>query len=893
MQKTTSIENIHWHTEHVSETLEFLGVIKDNGLSSEEIQDRRDTYGENVLEKKQGFGVFSSVAKQFKSPLVLILFAAGVATLLLREYLDMLVIFVALLINVLIGTIQEGRASQAFEKLNKSQEKFATVLRNGKREIIPVEELVVGDIVLLEGGEYVPADLRLISSKNLSINEAILTGEWLAVSKHADEEKGESTPLAERSNMAWMGTLVSTGYGSGVVVAVGERTQMGAIATELQFVDERATPLQKSVAQIARFLVYVILVAVVAIFILGLLNGESISEMLLVSIAVAVAAMPTGLPAAVTIVLAIGMESILKKGGLVRNLVAAETLGSATIILTDKTGTLTEANMQVAGLYSLQGIESRNTEAEGDNQELLSAAISTTEAFLEKKVTEDGEEQIVIQGRPMGKALVSLGIDTGVIQESLFHDEPRIDFLQFESDRRFGASLHSPQDSTKNMLYIGGVPEMLLEKAQYVLHNGRSVSFTEEMRKMFSRRQNDMSEKGFRVIAIASREVGFNTVPTDDTKELLEHITFLGLVVFADPVRENVAASITTAQDAGIRVVMVTGDNPKTAKHVAVETGIATEKDFVCVGSDIENLSDQELYKKLMTTPVFARVLPSQKLHLARVLKDNGEVVAMTGDGVNDAPALQSADIGVAVGSGTEVAKAASDIVLLNNSFSIITAAIREGRRIIDNLKKIASYLISTSFSEIILIGSALSVGAPLPLLPGQILWANIVEEGFMSFSFAFEGAEKGVMKRDPRDSLSKRILTTQIKKLIAIISIVTGVFLIALYFILLALDLPIEEIRTIMFVALSLDSIFFAFSFKSLHRPLWRIPVFDNRYLFGALFVSVVLLIGAVTLPPLRTLLSLTTLTPLEWIVLGGIGLFNLFVIEIVKYFIFERKSA
>lgn len=884
-----------WHATSIKDTLNVFEVSKTQGLSSKDVTERLRRYGKNKFKKRRTLGFFGVILEQFKGPLVVILLLAGVATIFLHEYLDSIVIFVALLINVIIGSFQERRASQAFEKLNQSQEKSATVIRDGTKMILPVEELVPGDIVILVGGVYVPGDLRLISSKELSINEAILTGEWVAVLKEADQEFKEQTPLGERTNMAWMGTLVSSGYGVGVITNTGSQTQIGAIADQLQLEETRVTPLQQSVRSIARFLVYIIVIAVVVIFLLGLLHGESISNMLLVVIAIAVASMPTGLPAAVTIVLAIGMEAILQKGGLVRNLIATETLGSTTIILTDKTGTLTEAKMKLFGLYTLDGIEKKITEAEGDNEYLLSSAILTTDAFIEqRKEPEDEEEQIIIHGRPMEKAIVSAGIRGGIIQEALFHESPRVDFLQFESRRRFAASLHSQSGSTKKILYFSGAPEFLLENATHIYHGGRSVVMGESVRKQLLRKQNKLSNSGYRFIGLAYREVGFDSIPVkrEEQNNFVNENTFIGLIAFSDPVREDVAESIKIVKRAGVRVVMVTGDNPNTAKQIAIETGIAYKEDEILTGNDIDHLSDDELFLEISRVPIFARVLPEQKLHIVRVLKDHNEVVAMTGDGVNDAPALQSADIGVAVGSGTEVAKAASDIILINNSFTIITSAIKEGRRVIDNLKKIVSYLLSTSFSEIFVIGGALAVGAPLPLLPGQILWANIVEEGFMSFSFAFEKAEDGIMKRSPLDNLSKQILTKKVKRLIATISIITGIFLTAFFFILMWLDMPIKEVRTLMFITLSIDSIFFAFSFKSLHLPIWKIRFFSNKYLFGALFISITLLISAVTLPQLQNILSLTSVTVNEALLLLGIGILNLFLIEITKYVVFERNE-
>ncbi|MCW9054786.1 MAG: HAD-IC family P-type ATPase [Candidatus Pacebacteria bacterium] len=885
-----------WHTLSEEEVLQILQTDRNQGLSAGTVSSRTISYGENKLTQEKVRGVFGLMLNQFGNPLVFILLVAGLLTLFLREYLDALVIVVALFINVAVGTLQERRASQAFNKLNASQSKEATVLRDGRRMVVPAISIVPGDVVILEGGMSAPADMRLIHDRDMYMNEAALTGEWVSVRKDAGQIHKEATPLAERDNMVWMGTLVASGYGTGVVVKTGDETEVGGIASGLQLVEVRRTPLQQNVRYIARFLLYVILGATALIFLLGVFHGETIVDMLLITVAIAIASMPEGLPAAVTVVLAVGMESILKRGGLVRNLLAAETLGSTTIILTDKTGTLTEAKMSVSGLYTLEGMDHKNTDSIGDNYTLLRSAILASDAFIERRegsAGEEEEEQIIIHGRPVEKALVSAGVDVGILQEGIFRESPRLDFLQFESRRRFAASLHSGEGKTSNVLYVSGAPEPLLERSTHLLYEGKSRRLTPESRERFMRWQQSMSADGYRFIALAKRDVGFDVIPTNDPDEaVLQGLVFIGLIAFSDPVRADVAESIREVRSAGVRVVMVTGDNAKTARQIALETGIADEESGVLTGSDIERLSDEELYDAVMHTPIFARVLPEHKLHITRVLKDHGEVVAMTGDGVNDAPALMSADIGIAVGSGTEVAKAASDIVLINNSFSIITGAIKEGRRIIDNLKKIVSYLLSTGFSEIIVIGSALAVGAPLPFLPGQILWANIVEEGFMSFAFAFEGAERGVMRRDPRDNLSKRILTTRVKELIAIIAVVTSVFLVALYFFLLSLNLPIDEVRTFMFIALSLDSIFFAFSFKNLHYPIWKIRLFSNTYLFRALIVSTVLLVGAATLPPLQKLLSLVPLSLFEWIALVGVGLFNLLVIETTKYFLFERRK-
>jgi Ca2+-transporting ATPase len=867
-----------------------------SGLSDEEVYARRERYGENKFETRRRPRIISAIARQLKSPLAIALVGADIATLVLHEYLDATVIFIALFINVSVGVFQEGRASRAFEKLQLSQKKYATVVRDGRKIIVPTSALVPGDIVVIGAGMYVPADLRIIEEKNLSINEATLTGEWASVQKD-NVLLDESTSLAEQRNMAWMGTLVVSGYGRGVVVETGERTQVGIIARSLKTVETRPTPIQASIRKLAIFLATVVLIAIAAIFLLGVLRGEPFVDMLLLSIAIAVAVMPTGLPAAVTVVLALGMEAILRRGGLVRNLLAAETLGGTTVILTDKTGTLTEAKMKLSSCYTLSSLDesrARKKNLDNDNKTLLGMAVLASDAFVEEdpKVP----EKLIVRGRPIEQAIVLAGLESGLSQEGLNADYPRIDFLQFESSQRFGASLNKIKEQKKNRLYVSGAPETLLEHASYIYQQGRVLRMTEKLKELFYDMLKREGSAGMRLIAVGYRDVSWDQIPELSgralEKYLLDGLVFVGLLAFKDPLRAEVKKSIRIAQEAGARVIMLTGDNAETAKAIAQEAGITTRDAPLLLGNEIEQLDDSSLTRALRDTNVFARVLPQQKLRISHVLKNQGEVVAMTGDGINDAPALLSADIGVTVASGTEVAKEASDLVFPNNSFSIIVAAIEEGRRVIDNLRKIVAYLLSTSFSEVFVVGGALIIGGPIPLLPVQILWTNIIEEGFMNFAFAFEPKEEGIMKRNPRASRAG-IVTPQIRTLVFTVGIITGIVLVALYLLLLHLGEPIDRIRTIMFVALSVDSIFFSFSMKNFHKPLWRVRFFSNTYLLLALTSSILLLFAAITLSPMRTLLSLVPLHGVEILILTGLGTFNLFTIELVKRIIFRKRNA
>jgi len=877
----------NWYQLDILKITTKLKTNLETGLKSSDISSLQKKYGKNQFDKKRGWGIVGKIFSQFKNPLIFILLVAGFLTLFLKEYTDAIVIFLALGINTLIGTIQENRAGKAFEEINKSQQKFATVIRDGKKSVILAKELVRGDIVIIESGMSVPADIRLFEERDLLINESVLTGEWADVQKTTGVLNKDFS-IIKQTNMLWMGSLVSAGRGKGIVVEIGENTQIGEIAKSLREIGEEETPIKENINKIAKFLTIIVVVSLVIIFGMGVLRGEEITTMLLIAVAVAVAVIPEGLPAAVTSVLAVGMSEILKKGGLVRNLLAAETLGSTTVILTDKTGTITEAKMHLSELFTTETFKSKNyTLDNGDNKELLKYAVLSSDAFFEEKQETDSDE-LIVRGRPLEKAIILAGLETGLSQEELFKKFSRLDFVGFDSKNGFSISLNKNIEEETNLLLVSGKPELLLQNSDYFFINGKEEKMSEEIKELFEKIQKEKSSEGIRFTAIAYKKTSSENI-SEKPKKITDNLVFVGLLAFSDPIRSDAKQSIKEAQQAGAKVIMITGDNPNTARKIAEDVGIIKKGEKVLTGDDVEKMKDNELIKELETVMVFARMIPAQKLRISKLLQKQGEVVAMTGDGINDAPALQSADIGIAMGSGTDVAKEASDLILIDGNFSVITHAIEEGRRAIDNLKKIVSYLLSTSFSEIFLIGGSLLAGFPLPLLPGQILWANIVEEGFMNFAFVFEPKEDDLMKRNPRLERNKNVLNEQVKKMIFIISIITGLFLLVIYYLLLQMNLPIEEVRTFMFVALSIDSIFFSFSLKSLKKPIWKEDLFSNRYLIFALSASILFLLMAVFFSPIQKLLSLVPLNYSELLCLFGIGIFNLILIEITKFFVFK----
>ncbi|MBI2046494.1 MAG: HAD-IC family P-type ATPase [Parcubacteria group bacterium] len=886
-----------WHAIPKEEIAFKLMTDLKNGLTEKEVARRLERHGPNLIVAGRKKTVWKRIAIQFKNPLLFILLAAGVVTIFLGAFVDFTVIAIAVIINAAIGVFQEEKADNAFAKLAESQVSFTIVVRDEKRRVIPSTDIVPGDVIILEPGMTVPADCRIISTKNILLNEAPLTGEWLPVAKK-NLPVSPKAALTEKKNMVWKGTLVVSGTASVVVVATGGQTEFGAIAKALDKQKSGLTPLERSMRHVARLLSFVALAVLVIIFIAGIWRGQPISEMFLLSVALAVAVVPEGLPAAVTVVLAFGMESILKRRGLVKNLLAAETLGSTTVILTDKTGTITEARMRLKSItaYSSLRYDAFDERRKKDERDILDMAILSSGAFIEGdpglSATQIKEE--AVRGTPVERAILIAGLYYGITPALLAKKRPTVDTLEFQSQNRFSAAIIKKEDG-KRRLYATGAPELFLKKATAVYKNGRAVEMTTGIRQTLEQQLQKMSGAGFRIVASGYVETTRAVFPQDAriragvAPHLLESLVFGGFFAFYDPIRGDVKEAITTVQKAGARVIMITGDQAITAHQIAEETGIDGREDTLS-GDEIDALTDEELGKRLDSSNVLARFLPHQKLRVVELLRKKGEVVAMTGDGINDAPALRAAHIGLALGSGTDVAKEASDIILLDNGFGVIAHAIEEGRRILDNLKKITIYLLSTNFSEIFVIAISLFIGAPLPILPTQILWTNIVEEGFMNFAFAFEPAESDLMMRNPRASHMKYILTPRIRKIIFAMGLITGSYLVMLYLTLLMLELPIEKIRTLVFAAVSIDSIFFSLSLKNLHSPIWRINLFNNKYLLGALAFSVCALLLALFFEPLQILLSLVQLSILDMVLILGIGFLNLFTIELLKYRLFGK---
>lgn len=874
-----------YHAHDYREVLTVLGA-NEEGLTEAAVEKRREAYGSNAFTEEKKKYLIVTIFSQLRSPLAFVLLLAAGVTLALEEFIDAGVIMFALTIAVVLGVFQEGKASRAFNKLKQSQTQVATVLRRGAKQEIAAEDLVVGDIVILQSGMQIPADMRLIRAKQLSINEAPLTGEWKTVDKQTDAVK-VGTPFAEQTSMAWKGTFVAEGYGRGVVVAVGDATAVGKLATEVRDVVEVSTPLQHEMERVSKIMLIIIGTLVGLIFLTGLAQGMSLHDILLISIAIAVAAVPEGLPAAVTIILAVGMEALLKRGGLVRNLLAAETLGSTTYVLTDKTGTLTEAKMQPVAIIAGEGESVLKTDFTGNLlvEKLFQTSLAAVDAYTDKS-----KRTPVIRGDAVEQSILKQAKELGITEENTPYRNGRIDYLAFTSEQRFAAGLSEMGDEGF-VLSVNGAPEFLLAHAGKIFTEKGAVSMSDAHCEQILAEIKKHTEGGKRLVAVGYKDVTYDDIPEHDPL-LLNELVFLGVVVLDDPVRVGVKDAIAGVQSAGAEVLLITGDNPQTAFSIATQVGIATADDGVLTGDDLETLSDEEILLALQYVKVFARVLPKQKMRIAMILQQKGEVVAMTGDGINDAPALQRANIGIAIGSGTEVAKEASDLVLVDDTFATIYSAIEEGRRVIANLRKVVGYLLSTSLSEVTLIGAALLVSAPVPILPAQILWANVIEEGLMSVAFAFEKGEKGAMKRKPRDIHEEGLLSKDTIWFIALVVTVLSILTLTLYFYVRTLNLPIETLRSVMFLSVSFDSLFMAFAFRSLTVPVWRIPLTTNLFFIGSFLVSASLLAVVLTVPLFQYLLSYTPLPANLIYLVIAFSAASLMVIELAKWVFFESKD-
>lgn len=878
-----------WHNLSIKQITDRLDVDVDLGVSESNIKERILKYGVNELVQEKKTTDLKIFISQFKSPLIYILVIAFIVTIILEEYIDSLVIFFSIFLNTLLGFFQERKASNVLSLLRKAANPVTIVLRDGVPREVNASEAVIGDIVLLKEGDRVPADVRLIDVDNLKINEAVLTGELLPIEKSVKAVR-ESAPIFERKNMAFLGSAVVEGRAKGIVVAIGEKTEFGKISHRLSEIVEEETPLQKRIKKFSYSLAIFVGVIILSIFFIGILLGEDVFNMFLISVALAVAAIPEGLPIGISIALAIGMQRILRKNGLVRKLNSVDTLGNASVICMDKTGTLTEGQMQVSriltGTSDLLGDESEFKKIKNDSAESHVLALkigALVSDVLVERSKNDEVEKYVLHGDPLEQAIVSASLHIGFSKADLEKKQPKLKYFPFSPLKKYSASLHEYSED-ESILYLVGAPENLLDISSEIEVDGHREPMEIRWKMDINKKFNELTGRGLRVVAVGYKT--FKKVADPDIFNIeleANNIVFVGFIGLADPLRPEAAKTVSIAKKAGIRPILITGDNRMTAEFVAREAGFVFDRASVLEGRDLDKMTDFQLEKIVDKAVIYARAIPEHKLRIIKALQSKGEVVAMIGDGVNDSPALKKADIGVALGSGTEVAKQASDLVLLTNSFGSIVYAIRQGRVIFDNVKKIIIFVLKDAFTEVNLIVLSLIAGFPLPLLPAQILWVNLFQDSLPALAFAMEPGEEDVMNEKPK-SKNVSILDREMKVLIFIYGISSDILLFIIFVLFYETNGGIEHTRTLVFMLLAMESLFSVFSLKSLRKSIFNINIFSNKYLIWSVVAGLILMVTAVYLEPLQKILKTVPLNLSDWIIVVGFAIFNVVFIEVVK---------
>jgi Ca2+-transporting ATPase len=879
----------HWHHLPVNEVLDLLDTNLEHGLDVFEIKHRRERFGLNMLTPQKGKSPVIRFLMQFNNPLVIILLVASLVTAILKDPLDAIVIFGVVLINAIIGYIQESRAEQAISALAKTMTTEATVVRSQKVARVPAAELVPGDIVQLQAGTRVPADLRLVISRDLQTTEAALTGESLPVAKDAKALVEHDAVLAERNNMAYASTYVTYGTATGVVVAIGDGSEVGRISQLISSAHELETPLTRKISQFSRVLLVAILVLSVVTFGVGVLRGQPLVDTLMAAIALAVGAIPEGLPAALTVTLAIGVSRMARRRAIIRNLPAVETLGSTTVICSDKTGTLTQNQMTVqrirtlSGLYKVNGvgyqpegtIEIEESESSDWKNDLAVAEILKAGLLCNDSQLVETEGRWNVQGDPTEGALL-VSARKGLQNPNATAYPARLDAIPFDSQHQFMATLH-----TDGTIYVKGAAEVLLERCSGALTaTGQTAACGSDI---FHQSVESLASQGLRVLAFARMEKpGAQKIDHADITDL----TLLGLQGMIDPPRSEAINAIKASQLAGISVKMITGDHALTAGAIGRQLGLCQEDcASVLTGSELIKLSDAELIEQAEKVNVFARVAPEQKLRLVEALQARGHVVAMTGDGVNDAPALKQANIGVAMGiTGTDVSKEAADMILTDDNFATIEAAVEEGRGVFDNLIKYIAWTLPTNIGEGLVLLAAIITGVMLPILPIQILWINMVTAAVLGVSLSLEPKEPDLMRRKPRDPQAPILNSTLIWRILLVSGIIlAGAFSLFEYELLQGAS--VEEARTVAVNVVIFVGILYLFNARSLTRSPFQIGFFSNPWAIGGAILMVLIQLLYTYAPFMNKLFSSAPISLVLWLDVIAVSLAAFILIEIEKW--------
>ena len=858
-----------WYTLKIDEVQKNLKTNIERGLTNEEVEKRKAEYGINKLNENKKESIMIRFIKQFNDFMIIILIIASIISAVVsyirgeNDYFDSIIIIAIVVLNAIMGLIQEARAEKSIESLKKLTPQIAKSIRNGVIQEVNAEDLVPGDIIELEAGNYVPADCRIIESFNLKIEESSLTGETEAVLKDNNQIFKEKIPIGDMKNMAFMASIVVAGHGKAIVTETGMNTKIGQIADMIIKEDAPETPIQKKLSEVGKILGIVCLVICAVIFVIGIFKKIEPVEMFMTSVGLAVAAIPEGLPAIVTIMLSIGVTKMAKKNSIIRKLPAVETLGSSNVICSDKTGTLTQNKMTVVKTVT-------------DNEKLLlELGCMCTDCEIEYI---DGRENVI--GEPTEIAIVNKAIKENIDKKELYKKMERVSEIPFDSSRKMMTTIHKVNNEYLSI--TKGAPDVLIKRCSKILKNGEIKKITEYDKIKIKDTNIEMANNALRVLAVAYKEISSNEI--DNVSNIENNLIYVGLIGMIDPPREGVKEAVKSCKRAGIKTVMITGDHIATAKAIAKELGILCTGDKAITGEELDNISDKELERNITSYSVFARVTPEHKVRIVKAWQKTGAVVAMTGDGVNDSPALKNADIGIAMGKGgTDVAKNASDMILMDDNFVTIVEAVKQGRNIYDNIKKAIHFLISTNIGEITTIFLGLLLGLESPLLAIQLLWVNLVTDSFPAIALGLEKEEPSVMRRRPRSSKESLFAGGLWNKIIT-----EGIMIGSLTLFAFSLGnnlYGLEVGRTMAFVAIGLLELVHSFNVKS-EESIFKVGLFENKFLIGSFILGALLQVVVVIVPYFANMFDLIPLNCMQWIYTSLISIMPIIIIEIQKKF-------
>jgi Ca2+-transporting ATPase len=885
-----------WWFADKSDVVRELGTDAEDGLTSQEVLARQQKYGPNQLAEKEGRSVVALFLDQFKDFMIWVLIGAALVSGFLKEWVDAFAIIGIVILNAILGFVQEYRAEKSLAALKKLSSPTSKVIRDGNHQVIPSSEIVPGDLVEMEAGDYVPADSRVVyATGNTSTHEASLTGESTPVTKTATRLDVEDTALADRSNMLYMGTSLVSGKTRALVTGTGMKTELGKIAGMIQQIEDTTTPLQKKLKEFGKIIIVIVFALVGLIFLIGYLRGEEVIGLFLTAVSLSVAAIPEGLPAVVTIALALGVQRMVKRNCIIRKLPSVETLGCTSVICSDKTGTLTKNEMTVQAVFQagqffeisgigyapegnfMKGTSKINLSEFPGLIRLITGTVLCNGAQLVKE-----GDVFKIVGDPTEGALLTMAGKAGLNKKSLEANYPFIEEIPFDSQRKQMTIIR--QHDQRYVAFVKGAPDILLSNCSQVEEDGQALCLNQARKEIIMQANSDMADRAMRVLAVAYRE--FETLPVSiDAASVEKDLTFLGLVAMIDPPRTEVKLAMQECRSAGIRSVMITGDHKNTAVAIARDLGFYQEDSLAFTGEELDRMTQDEFINYVDKTAVYARVSPEHKLRIVKAWREKNQVVAMTGDGVNDAPAVKEADIGVAMGiTGTDVTKEVSDMVITDDNFASIVAAVEEGRGIYDNIRKFIHYLLSCNVGEILVMFIASLVRLPVPLLPIHILWINLVTDGLPALALGVDPTDKKIMNRPPR-AKDETVLTRKMGGVIFI----QGVFiafcsLLAFCLVYFVEDEGIERARTASFIVLACSQLFHSFNCRSTHESIFSLGFLTNTKLVYATLISFLLQMAVVYVPFLQTVFKTQPLNLFDWAMVVIISSFPLLAMELVK---------